>query len=267
MKCKYCGAEVPNDTSFCPNCGKDLSKLKKCVKCGEIIDDDATFCPHCGAEQPVYLEDNPKRKWIWIVIVLVVLIAAGGAFYMYHGQNRPESIAPAADSDSVSAPVDTLSADTTNTTTQDEEDRHSESYIKQRVTEIYNDVIQNIEHDNDLDSYYLTPSYVELIEKADQVQQETGDAILDINHWIMAQDWNNTKLEDVKNINIKDNTHAECVVVISNTFDNDSPIYNNIKLELCFENNDWYIDNFIDPRSKYNERKEILKSFKLMGVK
>ena len=43
--------------------------------------------------------------------------------------------------------------------------------------------------------------------------------------------------------------------------------FNNIRLELSYENNDWYIDNFIDPRSKYNERKEILKSFKLMGVK
>lgn len=84
MKCKYCGAEVPKESQFCPNCGKDLSKLRKCVKCGEIIDDDATFCPHCGAEQPVYDEDTPRRRWLIPVIVITILFILGvGGYYLW----------------------------------------------------------------------------------------------------------------------------------------------------------------------------------------
>ncbi len=84
MKCKYCGAELPNGTNFCTNCGKDLRNLRKCVKCGEIIDDDATFCPFCGTEQPVYQEDKPRRKWLVPVIVIVVLAAfCVGGYYLW----------------------------------------------------------------------------------------------------------------------------------------------------------------------------------------
>lgn len=30
MKCKYCGAEVPKESQFCPNCGKDLEVKEVC---------------------------------------------------------------------------------------------------------------------------------------------------------------------------------------------------------------------------------------------
>ena len=30
MKCKYCGAEVPKESQFCPNCGKDGAPDKPC---------------------------------------------------------------------------------------------------------------------------------------------------------------------------------------------------------------------------------------------
>lgn len=115
MKCKYCGAEIPNGTNFCPNCGKDLSQLRKCVKCGEIIDDDVAFCPYCGAEQPVYLEDKPWRKWLWIVgfIVLVVMIVAGACF-LYQRHNLPSSAAPpASEDDSLSVNTDSVAEDQT----------------------------------------------------------------------------------------------------------------------------------------------------------
>ena len=81
MKCKYCGTELPKGTKFCTNCGRDLSNLRKCVKCGEIIDDDATFCPYCGAEQPVYEEDNPHKKWLIGVVVALFIAIVGGCYY------------------------------------------------------------------------------------------------------------------------------------------------------------------------------------------
>lgn len=109
MKCKYCGTEVPNDAQFCPNCGKDLSKLRRCVKCGEIIDNDATFCPHCGVEQPVYQEDK-SHKWVWIIVTIIVVAAAGTAYFFYHGRNNTNPNIASADSTETSV-TDTV-ADT-----------------------------------------------------------------------------------------------------------------------------------------------------------
>ena len=112
MKCKYCGAEVSKESQFCPNCGKDLSKLRKCVKCGEIIDDDATFCPHCGAEQPVYLDDNPHKKWIWIVavILVLVLVSGGGYYFMSNNNKRATTAENPTVADTTTSKVDSVSA-------------------------------------------------------------------------------------------------------------------------------------------------------------
>lgn len=51
MKCKFCNADIEQDAQFCPNCGKNLSKLKKCMKCGTLLDDDELFCHECGTKQ------------------------------------------------------------------------------------------------------------------------------------------------------------------------------------------------------------------------
>ena len=48
MKCIYCGSEIDNDSTFCPNCGHDLSNLRRCPKCGSLLENDAVFCPNCG---------------------------------------------------------------------------------------------------------------------------------------------------------------------------------------------------------------------------
>ncbi len=102
MKCKYCGTELPKGTKFCTNCGKDLSSLRKCVKCGKIIDDDATFCPYCGAEQPVYLEDSPYKKWIKIIVAIIVLAGVGAGVYFYH-ENQIEKQRQTVIADSIAA--------------------------------------------------------------------------------------------------------------------------------------------------------------------
>lgn len=92
MKCRYCNADVEQDAQFCPNCGKDLSKLKRCVKCGEFLDNDSMFCPHCGMEQPhkeVTKKSNSK-KWIWVVGTLFLIGVLGGAGFLFFNHN-PET--------------------------------------------------------------------------------------------------------------------------------------------------------------------------------
>ncbi|MBP3582302.1 MAG: SPFH domain-containing protein [Clostridia bacterium] len=45
-KCIKCGAEIHEDSRFCPECGskQDLT----CSKCGASVDAKAKFCPECG---------------------------------------------------------------------------------------------------------------------------------------------------------------------------------------------------------------------------
>ena len=86
MKCKYCNADIEQDAQFCPNCGKDLSKLNKCVKCGELLDNETAFCPHCGAEQPheeIVEVTKSSKKWLCGAICIVLLAIVGGGIYYF----------------------------------------------------------------------------------------------------------------------------------------------------------------------------------------
>lgn len=69
MYCEKCGAEIDNDTKFCPNCGCSAEKVievepipmqekKYCSKCGEQIHKDAVICPKCGC----YTEEGKKTN-------------------------------------------------------------------------------------------------------------------------------------------------------------------------------------------------------------
>ena len=102
MKCKYCNAEIENDARFCPNCGKDLSRLTKCINCGEFLDDEGSYCPHCGTKQPEYENKHEdaaclahevaeecqeyQRKHIvrnFVIVISVLLALIGGIIYFF----------------------------------------------------------------------------------------------------------------------------------------------------------------------------------------
>ncbi|MDR2054028.1 MAG: leucine-rich repeat protein [Treponema sp.] len=46
IQCIHCGAQVPEDSKFCSNCGK--TPYPACPKCGAKISGDPRFCNSCG---------------------------------------------------------------------------------------------------------------------------------------------------------------------------------------------------------------------------
>ncbi|MFZ3171834.1 MAG: zinc ribbon domain-containing protein [Carboxydocellales bacterium] len=58
MKCGYCSAEIPDDSKFCPACGKDpqsvivpqLEEVQFCSNCGQKLAVGQRFCTSCGSQ-------------------------------------------------------------------------------------------------------------------------------------------------------------------------------------------------------------------------
>lgn len=51
MQCPKCNVEIPERTSYCPQCGEFLG-VTKCPQCGAEVTPGAAFCPSCGVELP-----------------------------------------------------------------------------------------------------------------------------------------------------------------------------------------------------------------------
>lgn len=45
-KCPVCGASMPANAKFCPECGSSIKRV--CPKCGASLSPSAKFCPQCG---------------------------------------------------------------------------------------------------------------------------------------------------------------------------------------------------------------------------
>lgn len=72
MRCSECGREIPDDSVFCPECGKQQTigqkpqkeKMKRCTNCGCKIPEDSAFCPECGKrveKEVVHVQIKPKE--------------------------------------------------------------------------------------------------------------------------------------------------------------------------------------------------------------
>jgi predicted nucleic acid-binding Zn ribbon protein len=48
IQCIHCGAQIPEDSKFCSNCGK--TPYPVCPKCGAKISGDPRFCNSCGSD-------------------------------------------------------------------------------------------------------------------------------------------------------------------------------------------------------------------------
>ncbi len=69
-RCTTCGAEIPNNATFCSSCGTaviqqkavDAANLIKCTNCGKMIEKGMKFCTFCGSEIiPQHIQNSEMK--------------------------------------------------------------------------------------------------------------------------------------------------------------------------------------------------------------
>ncbi|MBQ8152321.1 MAG: hypothetical protein IJ069_01395 [Prevotella sp.] len=127
------------------------------------------------------------------------------------------------------------------------DDKHSETYIRQRVDIIYgryqNPVydeygIRLMDNSVNYDSAFCTSRYMAMMRLAlEKLNDE--EPLFDYDHWTNSQDDNNFTYTIKEVSNITDSTAV--ITITAHNFDNDYPIM----LRLLFERDDWYVDDFL----------------------
>lgn len=146
--------------------------------------------------------------------------------------------------------ADSLQADSVTTETAETGvDKHTEAYLRERVDSFYFNYRNPRYEKNGMriyngkfvnrDSAYCSKSYQDLLAKAEEIAQENEEPLLDYDHWTNSQDDNNFTCEINKINNMTDST-----AVVKLKAKNSGKPYT-ITLNMRFERNDWYVDDFI----------------------
>jgi hypothetical protein len=122
--------------------------------------------------------------------------------------------------------------------------------VVQRVNDIYTQVFDlygKVSATSDLsslentDSLYCSADWNRWIARVDSLNQQNGVIdILDVDHWIMGQDWGELSVSDIKVFLLKGDSAAV-----------EFQLHNlgnmiNVVLDMVHEDGEWKIDNFTD---------------------
>ena len=118
-------------------------------------------------------------------------------------------------------------ADSTQATAS--QDKHSAEYIILRLDAIYSSRV---------DSLCCSLHYLALYAKAKEISQREGTVILETNHWTQGQDIPEDWSYSVESVDQITDTTAQATVTI-HSFDDQK-----VMLDLVFERDNWYVDNF-----------------------
>ena len=100
--CVKCGAQLPDETKFCTECGASQPVVHKCPKCGKVVDEDAVFCTECGtkikgaaaavAGQMGAAQGRSKGKVIGIIVGVIIIILAAAGFLLSRDNSGSSSV-------------------------------------------------------------------------------------------------------------------------------------------------------------------------------
>jgi hypothetical protein len=252
---------MDKETKICPHCGKEILAIaKKCKYCKQWIEQPATdeapatdsvpatteevapqpnnetpeevveekpvstYHPPVDTqeEEPVeYESDNSFSKYTgWIiggiaVIALIILLCS---------KSCSSSSATSDDTDEEVAEV---------AVEADEDGKHNEDYIRQRVQEMYDS------NRSDKEKAYTTEEYYSLYKQVQEINNNLrGEVGFEFYHWGNSQDPEHP-VAKVGEVYTYDIDIANVDVVITDHGDEWSTFLN-----LKFENGDWYVDDF-----------------------
>lgn len=130
--------------------------------------------------------------------------------------------------------------------------KHSESYIRQRIDTIYKTVGKSNYDPINLNKSYCSQRYYDLMEKASDICDKTDDILYDYDFWVCGQDYSDDwSCRVAKVYEITDST-ALVDLNIHNFGDTETTI------ALRFERDDWFIDDF-SPSKDGNDDKKYLR--------
>ena len=118
-----------------------------------------------------------------------------------------------------------------------------------------------IEHTNDTsspqdnyDSLYFSTELKQLIAKANDISEQTGDVVIDYDYWIAAQDWDKDLSFKVLKATKKCGKKATATICIHNCGSD-----TNVNIALVYERGKWLIDDINGLRKAL---KDNLKNYK-----
>ena len=134
--------------------------------------------------------------------------------------------------------------------------------VKTQVNEMYSHVFKwYIEHTNDTsspqdnyDSLYFSTELKQLIAKANDISEQTGDVVIDYDYWIAAQDWDKDLSFKVLKATKKCGKKATATICIHNCGSD-----TNVNIALVYERGKWLIDDINGLRKAL---KDNLKNYK-----
>lgn len=137
--------------------------------------------------------------------------------------------------------------------------KHTESYVLKRMDLIYSRYKEeNVKHDEfgnveinreiSYDSMFCSSRYNKLFDEAYKICVKETDILLDYDHWTRSQDDGDFKVMQFK---VKDITDSTAVAIVEATNFNHKTV---IRLSLCYERGDWYIDDFLNEGGSEGEQ-------------
>ncbi len=139
-------------------------------------------------------------------------------------------------------------------------DKHSETYIRQRLDTIYSDIMRRVTGETDdihpymgdgfnPDSVYCSSRYYSLMRQAVDFADEMGDIVFDYDHWVCGQDFSENWNYQIQKVHhITDSTALADITVINFGRKNE------VALSLIFERGDWYVNDFGPENSEGSDK-------------
>ena len=241
-QCPNCGAQIADDSRFCSECGKEITKANVCPHCGASVGEGDTFCQNCGkslSENPnsepiTYEEEQSKsgyKKYLPYILGAFILLAAIGYFSSKDSSNNGSN-------------ADAVAVDSTSTEIEASIGQLAKEQITKRLEEIFDDVAKgNInDHDEKYFSSDFNRIYNEVAEIDDRFAQEGELGFWDSGFWDMAQD--EVKLSaTIKDVYDVKDKEAMAKIAFKFTYYDGSSETRNEDIKIVLENGKWVLDD------------------------